>query len=189
MHNHPHNWWRWATAGAVTGWVLGGYGEPVYYDYGTTLYYEGDDVYYEGEVICTADEYVEQAQAIVANVPEVDPENVEWMPMGVFALTQKDGSVEDSTLFMQLAISKDGIIAGTFQNTATDKSVEVEGTIDTKSQRAAWGPVGDSWPIMETGLYNLTENEAGALLHFEDGQNQQWTMVRLDEPEGAESSL
>lgn len=172
----------------MTGWLTGGGGQPVYYDYGTTLYYEGDDVYYEGEVIATADEYAEQALAIASNVPEVDPENVEWMPLGIFALTQKDGSVEDSTLFMQLAVSKEGIIAGTFQNTATGKSQEVEGTIDTQSQRAAWGPVGESWPIMETGVYNLTENEADTLLHFEDGQTQQWTMARLDEPEGESES-
>ncbi len=118
-------------------------------------------------------------------MPEVDPDTVEWMPLGVFALTQKDGAVEDATLYLQLAVSKEGIIAGTFQNTATDKSFEVEGTIDEKSQRAAWGPVGESWPIMETGLYNLTENEAGALLHFEDGQTQQWSMTRLDEPKDA----
>jgi len=109
---------------------------------------------------------------------------VESLPLGVFALGQKEGSVQDATLFLQLAISKEGIIAGTFQSTATDKTVEVEGTIDRKSQRAAWGPVGESWPIMETGIYNLSENEAGALVHFENGQKQQWTMVRLDEPKG-----
>ncbi len=115
-------------------------------------------------------------------MPEADPDAVEWMPLGVFALTQKDGSAEDSTLFLQLALSKEGIIAGSFQNTATGKAFEVEGTIDQESQRAAWGPVGESWPIMETGIYNLTENEAGALIHFADGQTQQWSMVRLDEP-------
>ena len=188
-HNHPHNWWRWATAGAVTGWFVGGIGgEPAYYDYGTNLYYEGDNVVYNDEVLCTTEEYAEQAQSIATAVPEVDPDQVEWMPLGIFALTQKDGSVEDSTLFIQLAISKEGIIAGTFQNTATSKSTEVEGTVDTESQRAAWAPVGESWPIMETGIYNLTENESDALLHFEDGQTQQWTMVRLDEPEGNDES-
>ena len=183
-NRYPNNWWAWATAGAVTGWLVGGgASEPVYYDYGTNLYYEGDNVYYNDEVLCTSEEYATQAQEIASSVPEdVDPDNVEWMPLGVFALTQNEGSVEDSTLYMQLAISKDGIIAGTFQNTATDKSLEVEGTIDRDSQRAAWGPVGESWPIMETGIYNLTENEASALLHFGDGQTQQWSMVRLDEP-------
>lgn len=155
---------------------------PVYYSYGDNLYYEGDNVYYNNEVVSTTEEYAMQAQTIAASVPEVEPENVEWMPLGVFALTQDDVSAEDATLFLQLAISKEGIIAGTFQNTATDESFEVEGTVDQESQRAAWGKVGASWPIMETGIYNLTENEAGALLHFEDGQTQQWEMIRLDEP-------
>lgn len=168
----------------MTGWIAGGVNsQPVYYDYGTNLYYEGDNVYYEGDVVATSEEYAAQAQTIASSVPEVEPTDVEWMPLGVFALTENGGSVEDATLFMQLAISKEGIIAGTFQNTATEKSVEVEGMIDQESQRAAWGPVGESWPIMETGIYNLTENEAGALLHFADGQSQEWQMSRLDEPE------
>lgn len=184
---HRHNWWAWATAGAVTGWVAGGIGStPVYCDYGTTIYYEGDNVYQEGQVIATADQYAAQAQEIATGVPEVNPDNVEWLPLGVFALTERDGSVEEATLYLQLAISKEGIIAGTFQNTATDQSFEVEGTIDRESQRAAWGPVGKSWPIMETSIYNLTENEASALLHFENGETQQWSMVRLDEPEDAD---
>lgn len=140
-------------------------------------------------MIATADEYAAQAQQIAAAVPEqVDPEQVEWLPLGVFAIVQDDGSAEDATLFLQLAVSKEGIIAGTFQNTATDKSFEVEGTIDPQSQRAAWGPVGESWPIMETGLYNLTENQAGVLVHFEDGQTQQWTMARIDDPQQNASS-
>ena len=157
--------------------------QPVYYDYGTNLYYEGDNVYYDGEVVATTEQYAQQAQEIASNIPDVQPDDVEWLPLGVFALTEKEGSAEDSTLFIQLAISKEGIIAGTFQNTATDNSFEVEGTVDQKSQRAAWGPVGEKWPIMETAIYNLTENEAGALLHFEDGETQQWTLQRLDEPE------
>jgi hypothetical protein len=182
-NNYNRNWWAYATAGAVTGWLVSGINtQPVYYDYGTNLYYEGDNVYYNGQAVCTDVQYAQQAQAIAASVPDVEPDKVDWLPLGVFALTANDGTVEDATLFLQLAISKEGIIAGTFQNTATDQSFEVEGTIDTKSQRAAWGPVGQSWPIMETGIYNLTETEAGALLHFEDGQTQQWTLVRLDDP-------
>lgn len=147
------------------------------------MYYEGDQVYYEGEVVATAEEYAEQAQEIASSVPEVDPAQLDWMPLGVFALKPKDGTAAESTLFLQLAISKEGIIAGTFQNTSTGNSFEVEGTIDNESQRAAWGPVGESWPIMETGIYNLTENEAGALLHFADGQTQQWALVRMDDPD------
>jgi hypothetical protein len=35
---------------------------------------------------------------------------------------------------------------------------------------------------METGIVNLTEDTAPALVHFEDGQTQQWLLVRLEEP-------
>ena len=171
----------------MTGWLVGNWNSPpVFYSYGDNLYYEGDNVYYNNEVICTTEEYSQQAQEIASSIPDVDPESVEWMPLGVYALTQEEGSAEDATLFLQLAISKEGIIAGSFQNTATDESFEVQGTIDRESQRAAWGKVDADWPIMETGIYNLSESEAGALLHFESGETQQWNMFRLDEPEQTE---
>jgi hypothetical protein len=35
---------------------------------------------------------------------------------------------------------------------------------------------------METGIVNLTEDSAAALVHFADGQTQQVLMVHLDEP-------
>ena len=38
--------------------------------------------------------------------------------------------------------------------------------------------------ILETGISNLTKDTAPALVHFEDGQTQQWLLVRLEEPEG-----
>jgi hypothetical protein len=41
---------------------------------------------------------------------------------------------------------------------------------------------------METGIVNLTKDEAAALLHFTDGQTQQWMLVRLEEPEEATES-
>ena len=39
---------------------------------------------------------------------------------------------------------------------------------------------------METGIYNLTEDETTALVHFGKEQTQTWLMVRLPEPEGEE---
>ena len=91
------------------------------------------------------------------------------------------------TLFVQLAVNKQGVIAGTFSNTATDESQPVEGMVDKKTQRSAWGITAKKWPIMETGISNLTNDTAAALVHFEDGQTQQWLLVRLEEPEGQEA--
>jgi hypothetical protein len=51
-----------------------------------------------------------------------------------------------------------------------------------ESQRVAWVVSGQQNPIMETGLSSLTNDTAPALIHFADGQTQQWLMVRLPEP-------
>jgi len=109
------------------------------------------------------------------------------MSLGVFALTQVDQQVQP-TIYLQLAVSKQGVIAGTVHNTATDKTNSVEGMVDQASQRAAWVVTGKTSPIMETGIANLTKDDASALLHFADGQTQQWDMTRLEEPEGEQGT-
>ena len=88
-------------------------------------------------------------------------------------------------MFLQLAVSKQGVIAGTFHNSDTDQTQQIEGAVDRKTQRSAWAIAGKDRPIMETGISNLTEDAAPALLHFADGQTQQWLMVRLEDPENA----
>lgn len=175
--------YRWATWGAITGWLGYGWSEPVSYSYGDTVYYEGDTVYQGDQVLASADDYAQQAETIAASAPEAAPANAEWMPLGVFAVTP-DGqsSGPDPSLFLQLAISKEGIISGTFNNSATGKTQSIEGMADKKSQRCAWTVAGQSRPIMETGISNLTQDTAPALVHFADGQTQQWLMVRLEEP-------
>ena len=86
-------------------------------------------------------------------------------------------------MFLQLAVSKEGIIAGMYENKTTDKSASVEGMVDQKSQRAAWTVAGKETPIMETGISNLTENETSLLVHFADGSTQQWLVMHLENPE------
>jgi len=175
--------YRWATWGAVTGWVGYGASEAVSYNYGDTVYYEGDTVYQGEQPIATAVEYTQQAETIAASAPEVATDAVDWLPLGVFALSQDGQSSGPApSLFLQLAISKEGVIRGTLNNTATGKTLDVEGMVDKASQRCAWTVGGQSRPIMETGISNLTQDTAPALLHFADGQTQQWLMVRLEEP-------
>ena len=175
--------YRWATWAALGGWIGYGAGEPTTYGYGENVYYEGDQVYYGDQAVATADQYAQQADAIAASAPQTKPESSEWLPLGVFALTQ-DGQASgvEPTLFMQLAISKEGVIAGTLKNMATGQVQTLEGMADKKSQRVAWGVAGQKRPIMETGISNLTQDSSPALIHFADGQTQQWLMVRLPEP-------
>jgi hypothetical protein len=158
----------------------------VYYSYGDNVYYQDDSVYYGDQVVATAEEYAQQAEAIATSVPETKPAAEDWMPLGVFALTadgQPTGA--EPTMYLQLTVSKQGILAGTFQNTATGVVHPIEGMVDKQTQRAAWTAVDKTRPLMETGIVNLTQDSAPALVHFDDGTTQQWLMVRLDKPEGA----
>ena len=41
-------------------------------------------------------------------------------------------------MYLQLAVSKQGVINGTLQNTATDSVQPIEGMVDKDTQRAAW---------------------------------------------------
>ena len=190
QHHHPWNyWWRAATWAAVAGWAAGGaadsaYGDPIYYDYGENIYYEGDDVYVGGNKTATAEEYYQQASTLAEKAPEVTKqEGEDWMPLGVFALSKSN--VADSNMVLQLAINKEGVISGTYYNTNTDAGRPIKGMVDKKSQRAAWtfadGKNTDI--IMETGIYNLTQDQTEALVHFGNEKTQQWLMVRLKQPE------
>jgi hypothetical protein len=175
--------WRWATWAALAGWVGYGWSEPVSYSYGENVYYQGESVYYGDQAVASAEEYAQQAEAIAASAPQVAPDKAEWMPLGVFALTP-DGQASgpDPTLFLQLAISKEGTISGTLHNSAAKTTQTIEGMADKATQRAAWTVAGKTRPIMETGIVNLTQDTAPALVHFADGQTQQWLMVHLQEP-------
>ena len=178
--NRPY---RWATWGAVSTWFPWGWGNPIRYNYGDNVYYVDNTVYYGDQALASSEEYAEQALAIADSAGEPS-DTSEWMSLGVFALTQ-DGpaSGPEPIHFLQLAVSKEGVIAGTLYNSETDVSQEVEGAVDRETQRAAWVIVGKQWPIMETGISNLTDDESPALVHFEGGQTQQWLMIRLEDPQ------
>jgi hypothetical protein len=195
--NHRHdrwlfdgdvNWWAWGTWGALTNWFPWGWSQPVYYNYGypESVYYVDDTVYSGEQPVATADEYAQQAEAIASSIPaNVMPAESDWLPIGVFALTN-DGQASgaEPTMYLQLTVSKQGIIAGTFQNTATGAVKSIEGMVDKDSQRAAWTAVGATRPLMETGIGNLTQDSAPALVHFADGTTQQFLLVRLPKPTG-----
>ena len=197
-HNHPHDrypfrgpwasWWGAPGWGALAGWTAFGWGDPVGYNYGDNVYYDDGTVYSDGEPVATSEEYAQQASDIASNVPETDPEKVDWMPLGVFAVSLDNAANgPEPTIFMQLAVSKEGIVAGTYVNTANNSNESLEGSVDRKSQRTAWTVVGQKWPVFEAGIYNLTEKTAPMLVHFADGQTQQRLLVRVDKPQGGDA--
>lgn len=179
--NQNPAFWTWATAATVGSFFGGGYassggggGGEYYYDDGTVS---------TGEEQIPVEEYAAQAETIVESAPEVEnPDDMEWLPLGVFALAEDNDSNAAPNMFLQLAVSKEGIVAGTYNNKSTDDVKSVEGMVDMKSGRAAWTIAGTSTPIMETTLDGLTANETNALIHFADGTTQQCLMLHLEKP-------
>jgi len=180
---HPGSWyWRHGTWAACGGWFAWNWAQPVVYDYGSNVVYRDNYVYVNDQQYASTEEYYQQADTIAESIPaDVNVEKVEWMPLGVFAIAEEDGT--DNGMLIQLAVSKEGIIAGTFYNDATDEGRPLEGRVDRETQRAAWkfSDGKNSELVMETTLYNLTQEESTALVHFNADKTQTWLMVRLPE--------
>ena len=133
--------------------------------------------------MATTADYIQQAEAIATNLPETPPAEDSWMPLGVFGMVaDSEESTTDPTMFLQLAVSKEGMIAGTFKNVVSGATVSIEGMVDKESQRAAWTEVGKTRPLMECGFSNLTQDTVTALMHYADGTTQRWLLIRMEPP-------
>jgi hypothetical protein len=125
---------------------------------------------------------VEQAVAIADTGKQAEAkQEEEWLTLGVFAMVQGE-QVNGNDLF-QLAVNKAGTIRGNYYNALADITQPVYGSVDKKTQRAAW-TVGDrKEPIYEVGFANLTKTETTMMVHFGKDRSQQWTLIRLEQPE------
>jgi hypothetical protein len=153
----------------------------VYYDYGSTLVYQGDTVYLDGEQVAAADQYAEQAIAFSNAGREAQPpENEEWKPLGVFTLVR--GEEQTSDKIFQLAVTRDGVIRGNYYDAVADNTLPVYGSVDRKTQRAAWSVGEKKDVVFEAGIANLTQDETPILVHYGKDDTQQFTLVRIEQP-------
>ncbi len=155
--------------------------QPIYIDYGTTVVYEGDTVYIDGEKAASAEQYAQQATQIAdAGRAAKPPEKEDFQPLGVFALVR--GEEETSDKIFQLAVNKEGVIRGNYYDAIADNTLPVYGSVDKKTQRAAWS-IGDKKDVVfEAGIANLTQEETPALVHYGKDNTQQFTLVRVEKP-------
>ncbi len=178
--------WRtcaWGTAAAYCGYAQS---PPMYYDYGNNVTYQDNSVYVNGDSVGTAEQYYDQATTIASTGAAAEaPADGDWLPLGVFALTKTDTDKSDVTI--QLAVNKQGIIRGNSTDTETNKNQVVQGSVDKQTQRVAFTVGDNSTEVVETGLYNLTKDEAPCLIHFGKDRTEQWLLVRLHKPDGDET--
>lgn len=169
----------WPAVGSWCGWTNSV--QPVYYDYGNSITYQGNQVYYGNQPVATADQYYQQASMLSQSQPAADPNAGEWMPLGVFGLV--NGDQADPHYIMQLAVNRAGTLAGNYHDVITGSTLPVHGAVDKQSQRVAWTVGDNKTTVGETGIYNLTKDEAPVLIHIGKDKTQQWTLVRLKQPQ------
>jgi hypothetical protein len=205
---HPGAWWArgyaagvWSAASWPTINTWFGTAWPAYgYGYGDNITYVDNSVYVDNQPIATAAEYYQSAADLAqsgeeADVPSEQPPandeqaapangaDAQWLPLGVFEALQPDEKTSKMTF--QIAVNKDGIVRGNYYNTGDDNVEPIEGAVDKKTQRVTWVVKDKDKIIFDTGLYNLTKDETPVLVHFSRDKTQQWTLVRLKQPQQA----
>ena len=104
----------------------------------------------------------------------------EWQPLGVFGLIQ--GDEKEAQRIFQLGVNRAGVIRGNYYDAVADNTMPVYGSVDPKSQRAAWSIGEKKDVVFEAGLNNLTQNETTVLVHHGKDRTQQMMLVRLEQP-------
>lgn len=203
---YPSCWGGWNTAWMVTDWVsiaammgMSASTRAQYYNYGGSgtsgITYNNNYVYYGNQPVASATDYYNQAQALALSsntqavqsaavasatlAPKKTETKEDWKPLGVFSLVQNQQN--DSNMLFQIALDKNGDIAGNYLNVLTDESQQIHGKVDKKTQRAAWTIGNNSNVVYDTGLGNLTSAQAPILVHFGADRTEQWLMVRMDQ--------
>ena len=192
-HNRPWGyWWSVPVWGSFSNWFTWSapptvWAQPVFYDYGPggNVTIENNIVTIGGAQVATADEFAMTAMDLATVAPPEDEEQaseVEWMALGTFAVSM-DQQDKQPNLVVQLAVSRTGIISGTLYDIETEVSQAIQGQVDKETQRVAFR-IGESETVVaETGLYNLTQEEAPVLVHFGSERTENYVLVRLDRPE------
>ena len=86
---------------------------------------------------------------------------------------------DSANMDFQLAVNKAGVIRGNYTNPVSNHVEPIHGSVDKKTQRAAWSVGKNKDTVIETGVYNLTKAAAPALVHFGADRTEQWVLVRI----------
>jgi hypothetical protein len=155
----------------------------MYYDYGTTAVYEGDTVYVNGDSTGTPAEYATQATAIAeAGQAAGAVKEEDFLTLGVFGMILGDETTP--VHIFQIKLNKQGILGGEYYDASTEQSTKISGSVDKKTQRAAWTIGDDKLPVYEVGVANLTKTETTMMVHNGTDGSQQYALVRIEQQAG-----
>ncbi len=176
--NHPRSWWAThhvrprpaVTWVGLASWV-GLRSGPVIHEYG----YDGTE-----EVIVRGDEIPDGENPFIEQAEDEQAERTDgqWFPLGMYGLIPP--GLDEEIAVVQLAVSRDGQIGGTYQDVMTDGVYDLHGSLDRKTQKVSWRLDSNESIVYETGLHNLTEPKTSLAVRLGDRDKQTWTLRRMN---------
>jgi hypothetical protein len=185
------NPWNIATWGTTAAWLgLGAATTPVWGGYGptnTTIYdTDSEDLSAPGSEPPGGQNLSPEALAaesaaareLAAKGKNESGQSESFLPLGVFTLAPENQT--EASAMLQLAVSKQGVLRGSYYDLLSDVDHRIRGQVDKKTQRVAWtfGPQGKV--MFQTALGVLTEPSGPVSVHYENGQTRQWVLARYD---------
>ncbi len=172
-YNYRGNLWKGATVVDVNQW-FNLRNQPYYYygndDWAPNPYDNYTNITIEPTVVTTE----------VLNKDD-STSDYNWMPLGVFTISKSTESITSPNMYVQLAVSKTGEIAGTYYNTTTNEVYELVGGVEQESQRAFWKIADNAEsPFVETGIYNLTQNVTPIKVYYQNGEVKDLLLIRVE---------
>jgi hypothetical protein len=120
----------------------------------------------------------QQYQGNYGNVQQFDTSAYgNWYPLGVFSLMSGPG--DSGTRIVQLAVDRNGQIAGNYYDMITNSSYNVSGNVRRQSQRAEWSLNKNQFVRFRAPIYQLLQPYGTMTVQLQGGQ-QQWQFVRLE---------
>jgi hypothetical protein len=142
-------------------------------------------VYVNDTLVSDANTYNQSVIALADAIPATEATSDkpdEWLPLGTFAVLPPNDDDKTPSQTLQLAMNKEGSVSGTLFDVSNDTTTPIHGSVDRSTQRVAFTLGTDSTKVAETGLYNLTKNEASLLVHKQNEKPQVYTLVHLKTP-------
>lgn len=175
------NWWRPAAWATLATWGAWNWAAPYYYD---------ENAGYSYPVSVDTSTYASDSSYSTPTTPlppvqspqTAETTNGDWLPLGVFAVARDAQAANQTNRFIQLALNRSGELAGVLYNSANDHAQDLTGTVNTNTQMAYWSMADQPGaPVASTSIYNLTQDQTPVNVHFNDGSDQTWTLVRLQQ--------
>ena len=185
------NPWGIANWGTTAAWLgLGAASTPLWGGYGatnTTVYdTDNEDLnqpaneFAGGQNLSPADLATQSAaaQQLAAQGNPEPGQQDQFMPLGVFSLAPENQT--EATALLQLAVSKQGIVRGTYYDLLSDTDRPIRGSVDKQTQLVAWNVGAGGQATFQTALPVLTEPSGPVSVHYQNGQTRQWVLARYE---------